>query len=166
MTESGTTSLDTLRGDILACGHDDFVSMADVQACLCDGFLADLSAERQQFVVDAIRSLLEDGLVEVGAFPARAVLGLRRGRELWTRSWRGLSIGSLHTTTTYTAGSTRSGSTSPQRVSKRRTISSARRQIDDLSAAPLTTASDNHGLVNAGRSRVPEEADNFHEQRF
>jgi hypothetical protein len=71
MTEPGTTAQDTLRDDILASGHDDFVSMADVQACIFGGLLADLSTEHQQLVVDTVRSLLEDGLVEVGDIPGR-----------------------------------------------------------------------------------------------
>jgi hypothetical protein len=71
MKDSGNTAQDTLRADILAIGHDDFVSMADVQACLCGGLLADLSTERRQLVVDTVRSLLEDGLVEVGDIPGR-----------------------------------------------------------------------------------------------
>ncbi len=71
MTEPGTTAQDTLRDDILACGHDDFVSMADVQACIFDGLLADLSTEQQQLVVDTVRSLLEDGLMELGDIPGR-----------------------------------------------------------------------------------------------
>jgi hypothetical protein len=62
---------DILREDILASGHDDFVSMADVQACIFDGLLADLSTEQQQLVVDTVRSLLEDGLAEVGDIPGR-----------------------------------------------------------------------------------------------
>jgi hypothetical protein len=45
--------------------------MADVQACFCGGLLAELSAERQQLMVDTIRSLLVDGLVEVGVIPGR-----------------------------------------------------------------------------------------------
>jgi hypothetical protein len=71
MTEPGTTAQDTLRDDILASGHDDFVSMADVQACIFDGLLADLSIEQQQLVVDTVRSLLEDGLMELGDIPGR-----------------------------------------------------------------------------------------------
>jgi hypothetical protein len=71
MSEPKTTAQDTLRADILATGHDDFVSMADVQACLCGGLLADLSTERRQLVVDTVRSLLQDGLVEVGQIPGR-----------------------------------------------------------------------------------------------
>ena len=71
MAESEDNVRDTLRDDILASGHDDFVSMADVQACIFDGLLADLSTEHQQLVVDTVRSLLEDGLVEVGDIPGR-----------------------------------------------------------------------------------------------
>ena len=71
MAESGDNARDTLRDDILASGHDDFVSMADVQACIFDGLLADLSTEHQQLVVDTVGSLLEDGLVEVGDIPGR-----------------------------------------------------------------------------------------------
>ena len=71
MAESEDNVRDTLRDDILASGHDDFVSMADVQACIFGGLLAELSTEHQQLVVDTVRSLLEDGLVEVGDIPGR-----------------------------------------------------------------------------------------------
>jgi hypothetical protein len=71
MTEPRTTAQDILRRDILASGHADFVSMADVQACIFNGFLAELSTEQQELVVDTVRSLLEDGLVEVGDIPGR-----------------------------------------------------------------------------------------------
>jgi Bacterial self-protective colicin-like immunity len=71
MTEPRNTARDSLRDDILASGHDDFVSMADVQACIFDGLLADLSPAQKQLVVDAVRSLLEDGLMELGDIPGR-----------------------------------------------------------------------------------------------
>lgn len=71
MTEPAVSTRDILRGDILAMGGDDFVSMADVQACIFDGKLNALSAEHQQLVIDTVRSLLEDGLVEVGVIPGR-----------------------------------------------------------------------------------------------
>src|SRR5690349_14523299 len=58
-----------LRDAILAGGYDDFVSMADVQAAIFGGYLKDMSTEQQQLVVDTVRSLLEDGLVEVGDIP-------------------------------------------------------------------------------------------------
>jgi hypothetical protein len=70
MTEPETTAQDTLRGDILAMGRDDFVSMADVQGQISRGRLADSVAERQQLVVDTVRSLLVEGLVEVGVIPS------------------------------------------------------------------------------------------------
>lgn len=71
MTGPRATPLETLRNDILASGHDDFVSMVDVQACIFGGQLQDMSAEHQQLVVNTVRSLLEDGLVEVGQIPGR-----------------------------------------------------------------------------------------------
>jgi hypothetical protein len=77
MTEPGSTTQDTLRADILASGHNDFVSMADVQACISDSGLADSVAERQRLVVDTIRSLLVDGLVEVGVIPGRNSPGFK-----------------------------------------------------------------------------------------
>ena len=51
--------------------------MADVQSCIFGGFVADLSTERQQLVVDTVRSLLEDGLVEVGVIPGRSDPGFK-----------------------------------------------------------------------------------------
>jgi len=77
MTEPGTTARDTLRRDILASGHNDFVSMADVQACICGGLLAELSAEHQQLVVDTVRSLVVDGLVEAGVIPSPSSPGFK-----------------------------------------------------------------------------------------
>ena len=65
------TSQDGLRDCILRSGHRDFVSMAEVQSCICGGLLADLSIERQQLVVDTVRSLVEDRLVVVGDIPGR-----------------------------------------------------------------------------------------------
>ncbi len=66
MTEPGSSAQDTLRGDILAVGVDDFVSLADVRGCVDTGGLADTAADCQQLVVDTVRSLLAEGLVEVG----------------------------------------------------------------------------------------------------
>jgi hypothetical protein len=71
MTDPETTAQDILRDDILAGGHDDWVSMADVQGRIARRQLAELEADRQQLVVDTVRSLLVDGLVEVGVIPGR-----------------------------------------------------------------------------------------------
>ena len=71
MTEAESTAQEALRVCILRNGHNDFVSMADVQSCISRGRLADPVAERQQLVVNTIRSLLVDGLAEVGDIPGR-----------------------------------------------------------------------------------------------
>ena len=70
MTESSITAHDVLRDDILAGGHDDWVSMAEVRGCISRGRLADSASERQQLMLQTIRSLLQGGLVEVGHIPA------------------------------------------------------------------------------------------------
>jgi hypothetical protein len=77
MTEPETSAQETLRGDILAMGRDDFVSMADVQGQISRGRLADSVAASQQLVVDTVRSLLEDGLVEVGVIPSPSSPGFK-----------------------------------------------------------------------------------------
>lgn len=70
MTEFSSTAQDTLRGDILAGGHDDWVSLAEVRGCISRRRLADSASERQQLMLQTIGSLLQDGLVEVGDIPA------------------------------------------------------------------------------------------------
>lgn len=51
MTEPTTTVQDTLRGDILAGGVDDWVSMADVQGRITRRHLARTPPERQKLMV-------------------------------------------------------------------------------------------------------------------
>jgi hypothetical protein len=70
MTESSITAQDALRDHILAGGHDDWVSMAEVRGCISRGRLADSASERQQLMLQTIRPLLQDSLVEVGDIPA------------------------------------------------------------------------------------------------
>lgn len=71
MTQPEIRTKDALREAILIGGYDDFVSMADVQADICGGLLMDMSTEQQLLVVETVRSLLKDGLVEVGDIPGR-----------------------------------------------------------------------------------------------
>jgi hypothetical protein len=71
MTQPEIMTMDALREAVLAGGYDDFVSMADVQADIFGGHLKDMSTEQRQLVVDTVRSLLEDDLVEVGDIPGR-----------------------------------------------------------------------------------------------
>ena len=70
MTDPRTTAQEWLRNDILAGGRDDWVSMADVQGRISRRCLADSASERQQLILQTIRSLLEDDLIEVGNIPA------------------------------------------------------------------------------------------------
>ena len=69
MTEPAATPQALLRGDILALGQADWVSMADVRGQLDRRGLPAAPAERQQLMLTTIRSLLEDGLVELGDIP-------------------------------------------------------------------------------------------------
>lgn len=71
MTEQQTSTQETLRDDILGMGLDDYVSMADVLACIANGASADALAPYKQLVVDTVRSLLVDGLAVVGDIPGR-----------------------------------------------------------------------------------------------
>jgi len=66
-----TTAQDLLRGDILAYGLDDWVSLADVRGALDRRGVTPAPAERQQLILSTIRSLLVGGLVEVGVIPGR-----------------------------------------------------------------------------------------------
>ena len=58
-----------LRAEILTSGLSDWVSMAEVQQIITHYQLADTERERQDLVLRAIRSLLEDGLMEMGELP-------------------------------------------------------------------------------------------------
>lgn len=60
---------DLLRRDILVCGRDGEVSLADVRGCLDRRSLVAVAADRPQLILDAVRSLLEAGTVEVGDMP-------------------------------------------------------------------------------------------------
>jgi hypothetical protein len=77
MNESETTAQDALREGILRSGHNDFVSMADVQSCISRARLAASVVDRERLVVDTVRSLLVDGLVEVGVIPGRNDSGFK-----------------------------------------------------------------------------------------
>ena len=69
MTDSTTAAQELLRNDILAYGLYESVSMADVRGCLDRRGLATAPAVRQQLILDTVRSLLADGLIDVGNIP-------------------------------------------------------------------------------------------------
>jgi hypothetical protein len=58
-----------LRAELLASGLSDSVSLAEVQQIITHFQLADTDSERQDLVLRAIRSLLEDGLMQIGELP-------------------------------------------------------------------------------------------------
>ena len=58
-----------LRKELLASGLEDWVSMAEVQTIISHLRLADTAQERQLLVLKAIRSLLNDGLMQIGDLP-------------------------------------------------------------------------------------------------
>ncbi len=69
MTDSLAAAQDILHSEILAGGHDDWVSMAEVRSYISRGRLANSTSEQQHLALQTIRSLLQDGLVEVGDIP-------------------------------------------------------------------------------------------------
>src|SRR5689334_977582 len=69
MTEPAKTPQALLRDDILALGETDWVSMADVRGRLDRRGLAPAAADRQHLMLTTIRSLAENGLVEIGDIP-------------------------------------------------------------------------------------------------
>jgi hypothetical protein len=79
MIEPVSSSQNALRDEILRVGVDDFVSMADLKGIIDNDGLADSPAEVQRLVVDTVRSLLVDGLVEVGGLPSPS----RPGFDTW-----------------------------------------------------------------------------------
>src|SRR2546427_5736447 len=58
-----------LRAELLASGLSDWVSLAEVQQIITHFQLADTDSERQDLVLRTIRSLLNDGLMQIGDLP-------------------------------------------------------------------------------------------------
>jgi hypothetical protein len=78
MTEDGSMTPDTprdqnayerLHAELLISGLSDWVSLAEVQQIISHFELADTDSERQDLVLRTIRSLLDDGLMQIGELP-------------------------------------------------------------------------------------------------
>jgi hypothetical protein len=78
MTKGGSMTHDTqgdrnaherLRAELLISGLSDWVSLAEVQQVISHFELADTDSERQDLVLRTIRSLLNDGLMQIGELP-------------------------------------------------------------------------------------------------
>jgi hypothetical protein len=63
------TAYNKLRAQLLTSGLYDWVSLAEVETIISQYHLADTIAERQELVLKTIRSLMEDGLMEIGELP-------------------------------------------------------------------------------------------------
>ena len=55
--------------EVLISGLSDWVSLAEVQQIISHFQLADTDSERQDLVLRTIRSLLDDGLMQIGELP-------------------------------------------------------------------------------------------------
>jgi hypothetical protein len=58
-----------LRAEVLISGLSDWVSLAEVQQIISHFELADTERARQDLVLRTIRSLLDDGLMQIGELP-------------------------------------------------------------------------------------------------
>jgi hypothetical protein len=58
-----------LRAELLTSALSDWVSLAEVQQIISHFELADTDSERQDLVLRTIRSLLNDGLMQIGELP-------------------------------------------------------------------------------------------------
>jgi hypothetical protein len=67
--ETAMTAQDRLRSELLTCGLCDWVPMAEVMTAITHYHLAETVPAQQDLALRAIRSLLEDGLVQLGDLP-------------------------------------------------------------------------------------------------
>ena len=58
-----------LRAELLTSALSDWVSLAEVQQFICNFELANTDSERQDLTLRTIRSLLDDGLIQIGELP-------------------------------------------------------------------------------------------------
>jgi hypothetical protein len=58
-----------LRMELLSSGLSDWVSLAEVQQIVSHFELANTDEERQDLILRTIRSLLQDGLMQIGELP-------------------------------------------------------------------------------------------------
>ena len=68
-TQGDRSGYERLRAELLTSGLSDWISIAEVQQIISHFHLADTDAERQGLALRAIRSLLEDGLMQIGELP-------------------------------------------------------------------------------------------------
>jgi hypothetical protein len=65
------TTKDRLRVQLLVSGLYDWVPLAEVDSMIIDNHLAETLPARQDLALQTIRSLVEDGLMEIGDLPSQ-----------------------------------------------------------------------------------------------
>jgi hypothetical protein len=68
-TQRDRNAYERLRAELLIGGLSDWVSLAEVQQIISHFQLAEADSERQDLVLRTIRSLLNDGLMQIGELP-------------------------------------------------------------------------------------------------
>jgi hypothetical protein len=68
-TQGDRNAYERLRAELLISGLSDWVSLAEAQQIISHFQLADTDSERQDLVLRTIRSLLNDGLMQIGELP-------------------------------------------------------------------------------------------------
>ena len=68
-TQRDQNADDRLRAELLTSGLSDWVSLAEVQQIISHFQLAETDTERQDLTLRTIRSLLQDGLMQIGELP-------------------------------------------------------------------------------------------------
>jgi hypothetical protein len=68
-TQRDQNAYERLRAELLMGGLSDWVSLAEVRQIISHFELADTDSERQDLTLGTIRSLLEDGVMQIGELP-------------------------------------------------------------------------------------------------
>jgi hypothetical protein len=68
-TQRDRNAYERLRAELLISGLSDWVSLAEVQQIISHFRLAETDSQRQDLVLRTIRSLLDDGLFQIGELP-------------------------------------------------------------------------------------------------
>jgi hypothetical protein len=68
-TQGDHIGYERLRAELLTSGLSDWVSLAEVQRIISDFPLTHTDTERQDLVLRTVRSLLEDGVMQIGELP-------------------------------------------------------------------------------------------------
>jgi hypothetical protein len=68
-TPRNQSAYECLRAELLISGLSDWVSLAEVQQIISHFELADTDREHQDLTLRTIRSLLNDGLMQIGELP-------------------------------------------------------------------------------------------------